>query len=618
MPNLGYFKAKTRFLKPNNRFVIFLNDRFANYELDYQQLPVKMKATLTYNRKTIQIELNKATITDDLYVMFTEERTPQYQRIKLDIHPKTDIVLENLELHLPTNLASDDRVFCNGFQSWSESRLFGFDEKTDALRWLAKPLMGYYGDYHFDFLPTKKGVLHSWTYSYRVSNNPNKNAQNSPQTIDFIGSLDESTAFTCLLYDVQNQQVIIKKDVAGLQLNHSFPALDVVILSGEDPSVFDQYFALQNLPKIQKPVVTGWTSWYNYYNKISETIIEDNLNAFAERDIPIDIFQIDDGWQTRIGDWLSTKPTFPNGMKSVAHKIHQKGFKAGLWLAPFIVEPKSRIFQEKKDWILRGLDGKPLAVGYAAHWSGRFYALDFYNKEVQEYLTGVFHTVLQTWDFDMVKLDFLYAVAALPRPNKTRGQVMSDALHFLRRLVGDKILLGCGVPLGSAFGLVDYCRIGADIHLSWEHKLLKFLKNRERVSTIVALRTVLSRWQLNGRAFLNDPDVFILREKKHQLTENQQDTILIINTLLGDMLFTSDYLGDYTEGSLRKFQSIFRLKNRHVSAVIDHDDDFYSIVFAFDSQNYTAYCNLSYFDKHIHNLVIHPFETLIVDSKNDK
>ena len=192
-----------------------------------------MKATLTYNRKTIQIELNKATITDDLYVMFTEERTAQYQRIKLDIHPKTDIVLENLDVYLPTNLTKNDRVFCNGFQSWSESRLFSFKEKSDALRWFVKPLMGYYGDYHFDFLPTKKGVLHSWTYGYRFNNN----TQNDKQTIDFIGSLDESTAFTCLLYDIHNQQVIIKKDVAGLQLNHSFPALDVVILSGDDPSV---------------------------------------------------------------------------------------------------------------------------------------------------------------------------------------------------------------------------------------------------------------------------------------------------------------------------------------------------------------------------------------------
>jgi alpha-galactosidase len=577
-----------------------------------------MRATLTYNRKTIDIQLNKSTITDDLYVIFTEEKTPQYRRLKLDIHPKTDIVLENLTLQIPTKLAKTDRVFCNGFQSWSESRLFGFDEKPDFLRSIAKPLMGYYGDYHFDFLPTKKGVLHSWTYGYHLTQKPKPFFIQKEQNIEFIGSLDESTAFTCLMYDIDNQQIIIKKDLAGLQLSHSFPALDIVILNGDTPSVFNQYFALQNLPKREKPVATGWTSWYNYYNKISETIINENIQAFAKRDIPIDYFQIDDGWQTRIGDWLSIKPSFPNGMKTVADTIHQKGFKAGLWLAPFIVEPKSRIFQEKKDWILRGPNGKPLAVGFAPHWSGRFYALDFYNPDVQKYLTGVFHTVLHTWGFDMVKLDFLYAVAVLPRPNKTRAQVMSDALKFLRQIVGNKILLACGVPLGSAFGLVDYCRIGADIHLSWEHKLLKFLKNRERVSTIVALRTVLSRWPLNERAFQNDPDVFILRKKNHQLTDNQQDTILIINTLLGNLLFISDNLDEYTEGSFEKYKSIFSLKNRHVSDVIDNGGDFYNIVFSLNKQQYTAYCNLSQQIKHINSHVIQSFETLIVDSKTNE
>jgi alpha-galactosidase len=305
-------------------------------------------------------------------------------------------------------------------------------------------------------------------------------------------------------------------------------------------------------------------------------------------------------------------------MKIVADKIHEKGFKAGLWLSPFIVESKSRLFEEKNDWVLRGANGKPVAVGYSPYWSGRFYALDFYNPDVQKYLTAVFHTVLHGWGFDMVKLDFLYAVAVLPRPNKTRGQVMSDAMQFLRQLVGNKVLLACGVPLGSAFGLVDYCRIGADIHLSWEHKLLKFLKNRERVSTIVALRTVLGRWPLNGRAFQNDSDVFILREKNHQLTDVQQDTILKINTLLGDLLFTSDNLDDYTEGGLQKFKSIFRLKNRHVLAIIDRGDDVYNISFTVDAHLYVAYCNLSQQVKHINHCVIQPFETLIIDSKTNE
>jgi alpha-galactosidase len=616
------------------RYFWLLNLQFANHKKS--AITNKMTATLKYDHKTIKIQLNKSTITDDLYVIFTDEHTPPdgvgtspYQRLQLAIHPKTDVVLESLEIELPMSFAATDRVFCNGFQSWSESRMFGFHEKPDTLRWFMKPLMGHYGDYHFDFLPTKKGVLHSWTYGYRITQastayaikqteNNSQITESSNPVIDFIGSLDESMAFTCLFYDYPNQKIIIKKDLAGLKLSHSFPVLDVVRITGDTPSVFDQYFALQNIPKRTEPVATGWTSWYNYYNKISESIIEENLNAFAQRDLPIDYFQIDDGWQTRIGDWLSVQPSFPNGMKSVADKIHQKGFKAGLWLSPFVVEPKSRIFQEKKDWLLRGANGKPVAVGYSPYWSGKFYALDFYNREVQDYLTGVFHTVLQTWGFDMVKLDFLYAVAVLPRPNKTRGQVMSDALNFIRRLVGDKMLLACGVPLGSAFGLVDYCRIGADIHLSWEHRLLKFLGNRERVSTIVALRTVFGRWALNKRAFLSDPDVFILRDKKHQLTDIQQDTVFKINSLLGNLLFTSDVVSEYTEGVLEKYKNIFSLKNCHIYGVIEHEIDLFCIKFVHNDHSYIAYCNLTRHIKHINDRLIQPYETVFFDEKRQE
>ena len=543
-------------------------------------------AQLTYNNKILNVQLNKSTIEDELYVMFTEERTPQYVRLKLDIHPKKDIKIQSLEIKIEQPLNVDNqRVMCNGFQSWSETRTYGFDEMPDNLRALAKPLLGYYGDYHFDFVPRRKGILHSWTYGYLTRRDSDK--------IDFIGSLNESTGFTCLIYNALDNSITVKKDIAGLHLNHSFPALDLLIMTGDTPSVFDTYFALQDLPKPKHKPATGWTSWYNHYNKISEEIILDNLKPFKNRDLRIDLFQIDDGWQTRVGDWLSVKPSFPNGMKPVADAIHKEGIKAGLWLAPFIVEPDSLLFKEKPDWILRGTNGKPLTVGYASHWSGRFYALDFYNKGVQEYLAGVFHTILQKWGFDMVKLDFLYAVCVLARPNKTRGQIMHEAMVFLRQLVGDKILLACGVPSGSAFGLVDYCRIGADIHLKWEHKPLKFLKNRERVSTIVALRSTLNRWQLNGRAFQNDPDVFILRNEKNTLKPSEKNTVFWLNWLLGNLLFCSDDVKNYDESTLNFYKNIFDLDKRSVQSVKYHSNDFYSIHFKIEDKKQICYCNLS-------------------------
>lgn len=565
-----------------------------------------LHAELQFDGKQLRIHPNKSTIADELFAQLaTQEIDAQTQLIQLILHPKQTLHLQKFVLEWDIHIENQAKVFCNGYQSWSESRLFAFDEQPpDSLKWWARPLMLHYGDTQMD-IQRERGVLHSWTYSY---------LKTSKSTL-FIGSLDESTAFTWIFFDKNRGKIRIEKEINNLILTHSFPLLDLLVT--ETPSVtlrkqdnydvlnliFDKYFSLSNFKKsnnnVEKTLI-GWTSWYNYYQAISEKIIVKNLQNFQDFQIPIDIFQIDDGWQTRVGDWLSIDNNkFPNGLKPLAQRIRAAGAKAGLWLAPFIVEAKSEIATNpnKKSWLLRGADDKPIRVGLAPHWSGWtqpfFYALDFYNPQVQEYLTSVFHIVLTVWDFDMLKLDFLYAVCVAPPPHLTRAQVMRDAMQFLRRLVGEKLLLGCGVPLASAFGEVDFCRVGADIHLSWEHNLLKIMGNRERVSTILALRTTLGRFQLSGRAFGNDPDVFILRNKNNQLTKTQKATIFYVNILLGKLLFTSDDISLYDEKTLNQYKEILRYKNANILKIDYQDVDFYAIHFEQEGRLKTAYINLS-------------------------
>ena len=57
---------------------------------------------------------------------------------------------------------------------------------------------------------------------------------------------------------------------------------------------------------------------------------------------------------------------------------------------------------------------------------------------------------------------------------------MADAMDFLRECAGDAMILGCGVPLASAFGKVEYCRIGCDVSLDWNDKPHMRLMHRER------------------------------------------------------------------------------------------------------------------------------------------
>ncbi len=565
-------------------------------------------ATVAYDGQKLELKPKGLTSTEKFYTDLAVTEIEGGRKFVLFIHVKSPIRLDRVHFEFFLKDEKVARVFSNGFQSWSESREFEPQESIPGLKGFAKGLLQNYGDYHFPQRNRGTQGIHSWSYTY-LKDKPEGNPH-------LFASLNERTGYTYFEYDNTHKKLIVEKDCVGLELSNSYPVLEFVELRGKDNEVFDTWFKTAGIkaPKVEPAI--GWTSWYHYYTNISEQVISSNLKAFQEHRPDIDIFQIDDGYQTRVGDWLSIQTNkFPRGMRALADDIHQAGFKAGLWLAPLVAEAKSELFAKHKDWFIKDEKGKFVSAGYNPMWSGKFYVLDVYHQEVRNYLRQVFKTVLFDWGYDMVKLDFLYAASILPRKDRTRGQVMYDAMEFLRSACANKIILGCGVPLGPSFGQVDYCRIGADIHLKWEHSFLKFLRNRERVSTIVALRSVLGRWQLNGRAFLNDPDVFILRKEKNKLTPTQQHTILTVNAILGRLIFTSDFLGDFQAEQHAEFLGATQWIHSEIEQVIQYGTR-YLIRFTNQGNAYHAHVNLGDKPESIKlkkgSLELEPFETIVL------
>lgn len=511
------------------------------------------------------------------------------ERLNISIHLKKGIstlTLHQCRLQIPYSFLPTYRLLCNGYQSWTETKEYLPDEKVQTLKKMVYPIMKQFGDYGF-FQADHPQNKHSWTYAAIRDT-----AKNKDKEIYFLASLNEHTGFTIIQFDTRNNLIFIDKDCKNLQITNSYFAFDLLLKKGNEKALFQAYFQQLNRPKPKHPATAGWTSWYHYYTNISEQIILENLQAFSKRKMPISIFQIDDGWQHKVGDWLIHNRKFPRGLRFLTHSIQQKGYKAGLWLAPLICQHQSIIYQKHPDWLLKDVNGKPVKGGYNALWKSHMYPLNFYHIEVQNYLQKVFEHILNYWQFDMVKLDFLYAAILQPPPHKTRGEMMHDIMRWLRKVIGDKIILGCGVPLSAAFGTTDYCRIGADVHLGWEMGVLKKLGNRERVSTILALRNAIYRRQLNGRAFINDPDVSILRNSKNWLTPTQRYTLFLINQLFGSLQFVSDNINHYDAETMRLYVSQFPIKNKNISTVINQNE-LYTVHFSVGALQYTAYCNLT-------------------------
>lgn len=504
-------------------------------------------------------------------------------RWKIFLESDKKVVLESLKMHLKTDYTSVKNIFCNGFQSWSESRLFKKDEKISGLKAIAKPIMAPFGDYTYYPYSGKKGVLHSWGYTF--SKLPAKK-------VWFAGSLDEQHAFTNFIHQTNENTLYIDRDVKGWEVSGNVVLADIFFTEHSERGALQHYFLLKQFPEVKSKPAIGWTSWYYHYTGITADIILQNLESFKKQQLPLDIFQIDDGYQQAVGDWLQVNKKFPDGMAVIAKAIRSAGYKPGIWLAPLAVEKKSDIYRNHPDWLMKDAGGKPYRIGYNPLWSGSFYALDIYHTEVREFVKKVFSVVIQEWGFELLKLDFLYGACLVARNGRSRAGVMHDAMQLLREAAGDKEILGCGIPMGTAPGFTDYCRIGADVHLSWDFGLLKWSGNRERVSTILALQNTINRRHLNQHAFINDPDVLILRKKNQKLSQEEQYTLLLVNQLFGDLLFTSDDISEYDAETMVLYKSIFPLLDKK-DIVVDYSNGFYRVHFGIAERRFLALINLS-------------------------
>ena len=493
------------------------------------------------------------------------------KRFTLTMHADRETELHAVTARFTFPFAGKDRIFVNGYQSWTQSREHAVSalpdwrkkaDPTERTTFVRRPLrnldrvpknvvnkygLDRYGDYDFVSYGRRPGQLHAFSYAY----------VRRGEEYTLLGSLSEESGFTVIRFDALENTVTLEKDCRGHHFTGDYTVFDLAVLTGGEDEVFDLYFAMLGVPKPRGGRIFGYTSWYNRYENITEETVAADLRAFADNDRLPDVFQIDDGYEQAVGDWLIPDPVkFPSGMAAAAEKIRAWGITPGLWLAPFVAEKKSLLVKEHPNWLLTDDKGEPVIGG--GNWSG-FYALDIYNEDVRAYLREVFDTVIGQWGFRFVKLDFLYAACIRPCWNKTRGEVMFDAMRLLRELCGDAWILGCGVPLAPAFGLVDYCRIGCDVSLDWDDKPYMRLMHRERISTKNTILNTIFRRQLNGRAFMNDPDVFLLRDYNIKLTSAQKRVLATVNALFGGVLFTSDDISEYTPWARSVFEDVLSL-----------------------------------------------------------
>jgi alpha-galactosidase len=479
--------------------------------------------------------------------------------------------------------AGELAFFANGWQSWNHSGAYGFYERQRRSRLgpITRPLRanpgtpqtGRIGHFGSDLF----GVIGDRTY----------------RTGLLAGFLSQHQHFGSLeTYQdpfIPALQMWANGDDAhlapGKVMETDWACLSFLHLDEPDPlGAYIEAVAIENgltTQSFSDDIPSGWCSWYQYFQNISAEIIQQNVEAAAalRSNLPLDFIQIDDGFQSQVGDWLAFQENFPDGPQPLAAEIHQQDFTPGIWLAPFIVHPRSRLAAEHPDWLLRNRWGKAVNAGFMSRRNVSVLSLDITKPDALDYTCEVIHEVVHKWGFPYLKLDFLYAAAlkgVYRDPTKTRAQVLTEGLRALRATAGpDTYLIGCGCPLGPAIGIVNAMRIGADVAPEWHPKYFGthffFKSEPDFPAARNAIQNALTRASMHRRWWINDPDCLLVRPDSN-LTLDEVQTLASVIALTGGSLLLSDELANLPPERLEIARALLPLigKSPHVLDLFDH------------------------------------------------
>jgi alpha-galactosidase len=147
----------------------------------------------------------------------------------------------------------------------------------------------------------------------------------------------------------------------------------------------------------EKPRLTLLNNWETTYFNFDEKKLAD---MFVDaKTLGVDMFLLDDGWfgnkyprsgdKSGLGDWQTTKTKLPNGLGFLMKQAEITGTKFGIWIEPEMVNPKSELYENHPDWVLK-LPNRP------ENYYRTQLVLDLCNPAVQEFVFKVVDDIMQT------------------------------------------------------------------------------------------------------------------------------------------------------------------------------------------------------------------------------
>ena len=216
--------------------------------------------------------------------------------------------------------------------------------------------------------------------------------------------------------------------------------------------------------------VAGWTSWYAYFDKVTEHDIHATADVLGEvlRPFGYEYLQIDDGYQTLpIGlpsHWLDANEKFPSGLAALRRYISDRGLQPGIWTNVSFADRAAA--EANPQWFVRSADGTPAR----GNWVG--YVMDGSSALTMDTLVTPVYRALRAMGWSYFKLDALRHLryegynshaGYFSARGLDREAVFRDFVAQVRGAIGwDVYLLACWGIRPELVGLVDGMRVGDD------------------------------------------------------------------------------------------------------------------------------------------------------------
>lgn len=335
----------------------------------------------------------------------------------------------------------------------------------------------------------------------------------------------------------QFSQVFVKQLPEGLHIRVTCQLDSLILKSGESINSENIAFVLgtksnvlknfskliakfNNIPKIPNKFTGLNCAYYDRGNHVDEKYIRNQLKVIESSKLTLDYLQIDAGYFNLWGDWLDTTKHFPNGLKKVCDQIINLGIKPGIWIAPFVASPESKVFKNNPSWFLKDSKGNFIEGRGCSPFDGikflSFRVLDITNTEVIEHIQKTVKEFVNM-GFSMIKVDFTYPIHlknTYYHDKFTRAQIVHNAYSCIRKAVGDDVILMSAIThISPVVGIVNMARVGSDstapvfYNKGWFSKLI----NKKMLTK--NLLQCRNRSHFNNILWKNDADCIIYKSK---------------------------------------------------------------------------------------------------------